>query len=879
MRCGVFVFFGLSVLFVGCKACVTLDQPLQFPCNPDSGTPGAECPSDFRCGLEGRCHALDAGAAYPCRTSADCEGDWRCGLDGVCHELDAGAPYLCTSDTDCEAQWRCGPLGHCVDARADGLELPDAGFSPLTVAPLIPNVPGPSAPIGASPTLQLLLGSDAGCSYTDFLQSTSWVNGVTLTKHMSFDSAVARIPEDTPEGPACEAAQQAAGFTGITAMELQATVSDVVALADDPLNTWTLASDGTVCQLTLDPKSLNALPLQCQMPFSGGIPTHLRPASGESGLVAWNDTQLWWTPDLNTPAKGPFSTSSPDGGTAHFLDVVSTYDDGYPGYRALMAIGPEALYVGRLNDGGTVVSGSGSTMPPFSEELTSQLASANGPDRVLLQRGDATWVLAGGAAYPYHPNAGNTPNIIIDFGVHELSVVGIPLLTCEEVDSSRITNAMSASTYAFNNQIGVLSRCVPVLSNLVGHQAIAISQVDQTSQVGLWITNSKDIDFSPPALFFAAQTRAGTGNPSTTVWADDLGHVWTVEDVNSSQTSVAIVPHLPDAPFDFVGGDSALIEAGTLPQQWLVLAQKGLSTDFIDSAKWSVSPDGGFDEGFRSPSVTRVGQVRGIHHGDVFQIPEDIFMASVAVSSGNLATFIASSDDPNTVLAPLDITSVRRGGTQYLVWRSFDTVWLGTLDPSIDAGYLNFYEAPSPERRLTPLLGQAITSMAWADETDGGFLDGYLVAGPRLFSFTAINSRVWRSDEVIVGQDEPVEVFFDRGRARVALRDGSVWSLPSRVQLAPPFDSSVGLAQGFGTVCQNILALAAGGLYRLQWSAGDSVGTWQKVTLPASVAAASPDANSPDKAFAKSRLISIDHDVLLQHSNGVAFRLSYEVCP
>jgi hypothetical protein len=875
MRKSVFVFFGLCALFVSCKACVSLDQPLQFPCNPDSGTPQTECPTDFRCGLEGHCHALDAGAAYQCRTSADCEGPWRCGLDGVCHELDAGAPYPCSSDSDCEDQWRCGPLGHCVDARADGLELPDAGFAPLTVAPLIANLPAAPAPIGASPTLQLDLNTDAGCSYTDFLQSTSWVNGVTLTKHMSFATAVGRIPEDTPEGPECKAAQLATAFTGITALELQATVSDVVGLADDPLNTWTLASDGSVCQLTLDPKSLNALPLQCHAPFSGGIPTHLRPASGESGLIAWNDTQLWWTPDLNTPAHGPYTTSSPDGGTAHFLDAISVYSDGYPGYRALMAIGPEALYVGRLDDGGIVVSASGSTMPPFSEELTGPLSNTNGPDRVLLQREDTTWVLAGGVAYPFRPEPGSTPNILIDFPVHQLSVVGMPLSpTCEEVDSSRITNALSASTYAFTNKIGVLSHCAAVLSDLVGHQAIGISQVDKTSLVGLSLTNSKDIDFSPPALFFAAQTRAGTGNPTTTVWADDLGHVWTVDDVSSSETSLAVIPHLPDAPFDFVGGDSALIEAGTLPQQWLVLAQQGLSTDFIDSAKWSVSSDGGFDEGFRSPMLTRVGQVRGIHHGDVFQIPPDLYMVSVAVTGGNLATFIASSSDPDTALAPLDITSVQRGGTQYLVWRSFDTVWLGAVDPSIDAGYLNLYDAPSPERRLTPLLGQAITSMAWADESDAGFLDGYLVAGPRLFSFSAINSRVWRNDEVIVGEDEPVEVFFDRGRARVALRDGSVWSLPSRVQLAPPFDSSVGLAQGFGTVCQNILALAAGDLYRLQWSAGESVGTWQKVTLPPSVAAA-----SPDHTFAKSRLISIDHDVLLQHSNGMAFRLSYEVCP
>jgi hypothetical protein len=875
MRCGVFV---VCVVFAGCKACVTLDQPLQFPCNPDSGTPGTECTTGFRCGLEGRCHALDAGAAYLCRSSADCEGAWRCGLDGACHELDAGAPYPCTTDSDCEAQWRCGPLGHCVDARADGLELPDAGFAPVTVAPLLSNTPGPMVPLGVSPTANYSLTTDAGCFFQVAVQSTSWVNGISLTKHLSFNNGVAPVPEDTPSGPACEAAQQTAAFSGATALELSAPVSNVIALADEGANTWTLAADGTVCRLTVELKSLAALPLQCRGPFSGGLPTHLRTAANEPGLIAWNDTQLWWLSDLSTAASGPFSTTSLDGGTAHFLDALSVFNGVYPSYRALLAIGTDALYVARLDDAGTLVSASGSPAPPFSRELTSTFANVHGPDRVLLQHEDITWVLAGDTALPYRTQAGSMPDLNIDtasvVAPNVLHVIGTPLITCEQDDSSRLVNNLSASPFRTNNEVGFMSRCVPVVSNLVGHQAVGIAQVDLSPPyMGFSLTNSKDIDFSPPALFFAAPTYAGTGNPAATAWADGLGHVWTVDDV-SGNSSVSVVPHLPDAPFDFVGGDSALLDVGTRTQEWTTLTQTTLSPDFIDSARWAVTPDGGFDEGIRSPFVQRVGQVRGIHHGDVLQIPDTIFMRSVAVSGGSFASFIASTDDLDTVRAPVDISTLSRGGTQYLVWRSFDTVWLVTVDPAIDAGFLNLYDTPAPDRRLTPLLGQPITSMAWADETDGGFLDGYLVAGPRLFSFTALNSRVWRNDEVIVGQDEPVEVFFDRGRARAALRDGSVWSLPSRVQLAPPFDPMLGLALGFGTVCQNILALAAGGLYRLQWSEGDSVGTWQPVSLPSSVVAAAPGGT-----FAKSRLINIDHDVLLQHSNGVAFRLSYEVCP
>ena len=115
-----------------------------------------------------------------------------------------------------------------------------------------------------------------------------------------------------------------------------------------------------------------------------------------------------------------------------------------------------------------------------------------------------------------------------------------------------------------------------------------------------------------------------------------------------------------------------------------------------------------------------------------------------------------------------------------------------------------------------------------------------------------------------------------RGRARVALRDGSLWSLPSRVRVAPPFAAADGLAVGVGTACQQVLALSEQRLFRLELKAGEQTGTWAPVTLPAEVVSSAKLTGAP---FAKSKLYSIDKDVLLVHDTGVVWRIGFGGCP
>ena len=68
-------------------------------------------------------------------------------------------------------------------------------------------------------------------------------------------------------------------------------------------------------------------------------------------------------------------------------------------------------------------------------------------------------------------------------------------------------------------------------------------------------------------------------------------------------------------------------------------------------------------------------------------------------------------------------------------------------------------------------------------------------------------------------------------RARVGFDDGTVFSLPSRVAIAPALAQQEQVID-FVQLCGQQLALGSSGLYRLEPVAGQSVGRWAPVTLP-----------------------------------------------
>lgn len=847
---------------VSCKACVTLDRPLGFPCNPDASMAGSECPTSFRCGLEGRCHARDAGAAYPCHADSDCEGPWRCGLERVCHERDAGAAYACETDEDCEAQWRCGPAKRCVDATFDALVLPDAGFGAADTRLLFPNVPSGSGAVGSSQGAQLSVVGTGGCRFDFDARSYSWERDGVLTKHVDFPDGFALVPPGLPMGMECgNLPRLLHTISGSTQVP-----GPVVALADALTETAVLLADGQLCRQRFSPSTGTIRRLECVAPFQRGPPSHLRGTAfglqvePNPGYLAWSNDAVWWMPSDAGIAAGPFTIP---GGV--ILDALATETGSGMG---LIAFTSDALHLARW-DGTDFVSPDGGLGTWGVQSSTFPVGAS--PHRALHQRGDRIFITSGDTTVVADRNPMMTNTLLLDFGPAQWRQ--LPFVTLRTCANDGNTDLTLAPSEAFQ-QLGVISRCASDAGRLGGRVPMKTSAWNTQLLVPVGpLDNYSAAPSSPQAWFFSAPTRTGSGHPDATVWADALGHLWSVDD--HAQVLNALVP---DRPVSWVGGDSRLIKVGTAAINWAQEKAGELGTGFLNGGNWNVSPDGGFEAGFISGPILRVGAVRGALEADVLVLPPALFARGVLV--GDFSRLYATSNDTDTVRAPLDISLLQRGARRHLLWRSLDTVWLVTLEegppPGFEPGRLE--QLPQPQRRLTPLVGQAITSMAWSPAVAADrFLDGYLVAGSRLFSFSALNERVWRNDEVIVGRDEPVDVFFDRGRARVGLRDGSLWSLPSRVQLAPAFLTAEGLAQGFANVCGQTLAVSASNVLRLEWDATQSLGTWKPLALPPGVVATS--ATPGPAPFASSRLMTLDRDALLVHDNGVAWRISFGGCP
>lgn len=106
------------------------------------------------------------------------------------------------------------------------------------------------------------------------------------------------------------------------------------------------------------------------------------------------------------------------------------------------------------------------------------------------------------------------------------------------------------------------------------------------------------------------------------------------------------------------------------------------------------------------------------------------------------------------------------------------------------------------------------------------YAGGYVVAGGRVFRFTADNPIVWKSTELEVGGQEAIDVWHDGPRARVGLRDGTVVALPSRVPIS---SQAHGVARHFLQVCERLFVATYEGVEVLLVEPGATAGTWKPI--------------------------------------------------
>ena len=82
---------------------------------------------------------------------------------------------------------------------------------------------------------------------------------------------------------------------------------------------------------------------------------------------------------------------------------------------------------------------------------------------------------------------------------------------------------------------------------------------------------------------------------------------------------------------------------------------------------------------------------------------------------------------------------------------------------------------------------------------------------------------------VQIAEGDWLEVWQDRGRARVGYRDGTVYALPSAVKIAPPTGSPV---VDYAHYCEHTYALTASALLRLDPEDGSPIGKWTALDPP-----------------------------------------------
>ena len=190
-------------------------------------------------------------------------------------------------------------------------------------------------------------------------------------------------------------------------------------------------------------------------------------------------------------------------------------------------------------------------------------------------------------------------------------------------------------------------------------------------------------------------------------------------------------------------------------------------------------------------------------------------------------------------------------------------VLVATHDDAFDVAELED-ESPTLVTRLRPSPATPILSLALQPARDGGTAEGYLVAGLGLFEVRASTPRRWSAAPVSLSGLRPVFTWFDRGRPRALLDDGTVLGLVTRVPLSNPLEDGEEVRAG-GALCGAPFALTSGGLYRLEPPApGEARARWAPVALPGV---------TPRTNFSSGRLVTLQGELYVFANAGTAWVL------
>lgn len=760
----------LAAAAAACNTGLGLGQGRLYACERDGGWRGdgggePQCPGDFHCGLEGYCHARDAGAAWRCEADFDCDPGWRCGLRGdgglgACQDRAVGGPYPCVpaDDSACEQLWRCGLSGQCHDPDA-GAALPclegedrwcDRGWrcGPELVC-VDPSrealLPTPERDAGAeriSPRFsQGATGVSVRAAATTF--SAGWVRGTQVLAAGWADTAA---PRWTP--PAVALLDAGAGAL-------------VQAFA-----TGAFVADGRRVRrvsFALDAGATVALPEEL-LDSPAFAPTGLRSVEPQPGpnarlLVAFDAQHVaLWAGDA-----GVVPVAAPSGG----LRDLQLVDD------LLLAATPQGLMWtdGRNPAAWSSLTLTGTPPPPPPAPLAAPmpiqaLRSQERPaGRLVTFLGDGP---DGGP-----PLVWALPVTVLA-GPPELHGLAPPT-RCEACPGAQPVGLLETDDAAGGR---VRVRCQRGQQTFLAEHHL----------MGSALLCATALTPAPPAV----------DEPGGPAMVDDAG-----------ETSFSR------------GDDVEMVTLGAPP--WAVLDTDAGTVCLAQHGEYGgglylLDPALGFAAlRFAPPAaISLAAPVEGTADLAAVLTPTDLRLVS---PTAQWALVPVSAD---LLGGPLHATSRRDdGGTSFYV-SDFDTLLSGRLADGAAAGTLQTRAVPLPRQAIQSLVAQPPTSRG-----DGGVYQhlGYVVAQGRVFRFLAFTEQVWRTDELLM-PGEAVAVWTDADRARVGLRDGTVLSLPTRISLGAALPGGEQVLQ-YAHVCGETFALGAAGLHRLVLRAdGGVIGAW-----------------------------------------------------
>lgn len=753
-----------------------------------------DCAAGWKCLGDKLCHDPDAGASTPCLATADCAGGWRC-ADRLCRDPSVGVTVPCATSADCLGGWFCGRDKVCRD-------------------PLNPG-PFPCA-VDAECAGGWRCSSEGVC--TDAAAELAAVPPIGALPSLTLISPLTERPSGLRAAAAAFSATDAGFGAVVSATTVGANGLLVTALRSERAfgdstfghsTEWTELPLGTDAGVVLDVlstvdvtlvmtegpvvwRSLRGQPLS---PLALGV--------SPQRLISfpWSEAPGQVRPLLAVVTEAELVVAWPDGGVsswgdgtgkARIVDVASTRDGGAV---AVAWTDGTSEFVG--------VGAVGQTLNPAAAEWSG--GASGGLELTWLRsRGD---VLAGAWKVPqlgggFRSTASVSMPASIDGGATP------PIFAYQEY-ATLLTGIGLAIPRGF-----VTVECSP------GETLEDLEVVETGGEVGLEIA-CRHPSYEELLVYVATPLRARR-----------------------------LVLERRSVLHDGLDGTHASVTAHGVVRFTDELSAPDVSTLL------SVSPSvlGRVDRYLVAVAGAQVygHEARGLalaaSETDPLSVPVGLVEQSATLVVGYGAGLDFSTKPPQLRFALEGTPSLRRARG-----RQFGQATLVSGDDTLYAGTLRDAGVAVLRSVLRPAPGFPVEDWV-VRPLDGGYA-GWLVANNQLYSLQANTLDRWRSSTWPVSGRDVLGVWWAGGVARVGTTSGEVFSLPSRVPVAPALPGGVTSIAGH---CGDVVAVANDALLRLGADAG-----W-----------AALDASVP-RALRQPRLVETDEGLFVVDEDGVVFELAF----